>query len=219
MESFLVIGMGRFGQSLAAELSNLGHEVLVIDRSEERIAAMADRVTHAVIGDAKDENVIRSLGARNFDVAVVAMADNIEDSVLVTIMLKELGVKKVIAKAQSMLHMKVLERVGADSTVFPERDMGKRLAQHLSAKNIIDFIELSEEHSIVEAEAPRAWFGKSLAELNIRSRYGLNIIAVRDRLAHDLTVSPAAEYVIKEGDILIVIGENGDIKKLRGDSR
>lgn len=217
MDSFLIIGMGRFGNSLAIELSNLGHDVLVIDRSEEKIAAVADHVTHAVIGDAKDENVIRSLGVRNFDVAVVAMADNIEDSVLVTIMLKELGVKKVVAKAQSMLHMKVLERIGADVTVFPERDMGKRLAQHLSAKNIIDFIELSDEHSIVEIEAPSAWFGKSLLELNIRGAYGINVIAARDKFARDLVVSPTAAYVIKEGDVLIVIGENDNIKKLRGE--
>lgn len=217
MDSFLIIGMGRFGNSLAIELSNLGHDVLVIDRSEEKIAAVADHVTHAVIGDAKDENVIRSLGVRNFDVAVVAMADNIEDSVLVTIMLKELGVKKVVAKAQSMLHMKVLERIGADVTVFPERDMGKRLAQHLSAKNIIDFIELSDEHSIVEIEAPSAWYGKSLLELNIRGAHGINVIAARDKFARDLVVSPTAAYVIKEGDVLIVIGENDNIKKLRGE--
>lgn len=214
MESFLIAGAGRFGSSLALELSSLGHDVLVVDKNEERIAAIADHVTHAVIGDAKDENVMRSLGVRNFDVAVVALASNIEDSVLITIMLKEQGVKKVVAKAKSMLHMKVLERIGADVTVFPERDIGKRLAQRLSATNIIDFIELSDEHSIVETEAPHEWFGKSLGELNIRGQYGLNIIAARDRYATDLVVSPTAEYVIKEGDILIVIGENTDIEKL-----
>ena len=217
MDSFLIIGMGRFGSSLAVELSNLGHDVLIIDKNEDKIAHIADRVTHAVIGDAKDESVIESLGVRNFDVAIVAIANNIEDSVLITIMLKEMGVKKVIAKAQSMLHMKVLERVGADVTVFPERDMGNRLAQRLSAKNIIDFIELSDEHSIVEAEAPCAWVGKSLAELNIRGKYGINVIAARDKNARDLTVSPPAGYVIKEGDVLIVIGLNEDIKKLRGE--
>ncbi len=214
MDSFLIAGAGRFGSSLALELSSLGHDVLVVDKNEERIAAIADHVTHAVIGDAKDENVVRSLGVRNFDVAVVALASNIEDSVLITLMLKEQGVKKVVAKAKSMLHMKVLERIGADVTVFPERDMGKRLAQRLSATNIIDFIELSDEHSIVETEAPREWFGKSLGELNIRGQYGLNIIAARDKYAVNLIVSPTAEYVIKEGDVLIVIGENTDIEKL-----
>ncbi len=215
MDSFLIIGMGRFGSSLALELSNLGHDVLIIDRSEDRVSPLADHVTHAVIGDAKDESVMNSIGARNFDVAVVAMANNIEDSVLITIMLKEMGVKKVIAKAQSILHMKILERIGADVTVFPERDMGKRLAQHLSAKNIIDFIELSEEYSIVEIEAPSQWFGKSLAELNIRGQYGLNVIAARDKTARNLTVSPTAAYIIREGDVLIVIGENDSVNKLR----
>ncbi len=218
MDSFLIIGMGRFGSSLALELSNLGHDVLIIDKSEERVSPLADRVTHAVIGDAKDENVMNSLGVRNFDVAVVAMADDIEDSVLITIMLKELGVKKVVSKAQSLLHMKVLERIGADTTVFPERDMGKRLAQQLSAKNIIDFIELSDAHSIVEIEAPSQWFGKTLAQLNIRGEYGLNVIAARDKSARDLTVSPTAAYLIREGDVLIVIGENDDINKLRSES-
>ena len=215
MDSFLIVGMGRFGNSLAMELSRLGHDVLVIDKSEERISSIADHVTHAVIGDAKDENVIRSLGVRNFDVAIVAIAENIEDSVLVTIMLKELGVKKVIAKAQSYLHMKVLDRIGADMTVFPERDMGKRLAQRLSATNIIDFIELSEDHSIVETETPHSWCGKSLGELNIRGEYGLNVIVARDKLAKDIIVSPNASYVIKDGDVLIVIGANEDIEKLR----
>ncbi len=216
MDSFLIIGMGRFGSSIALELSRLGHEVLIIDKNEERVSSIADCVTHAVIGDAKDENVMKSLGARNFDVAVVAIADNIEDSVLVTIMLKELGVKKIVAKAQSDLHMKVLERVGADVAVFPERDMGKRTAQHLSSKNILDYLELSAKHSIVEINAPKAWCGKSLAEQNIRGKYGLNIIATRDSATNEVTVSPAATYVIREDDILIVIGENESINKLSG---
>lgn len=217
MDSFLVIGMGRFGSAVALELSNLGHEVLIIDKSEDRVAHIADRVTHSVIGDAKDESVLASLGARNFDVAVVAIANNVEDSVLITIMLKEMGVKKVVAKAQSLLHKKVLERIGADVIVFPERDMGNRLAQRLSAKNIIDYIELSDEDSIVEIVSLPQWAGKSLAELNIRSTYGINVIAARDKNAEELNVSPSAKYTIKEGDVLIVIGKNDDIKKLRGE--
>ena len=216
MDSFLVIGMGRFGSSLATELSNLGHDVLIVDRNEERVSAVADYVTHAVIGDARDENVIRSLGVSNFDVAVIATAGSIEDSVLVTIMLKELGVKKVVAKVQNLLHMKVLQRVGADMTVFPESDMGKRLAQQLSANNIIDFIELSEEHSIVELEVPENWTGKTLGELNIRATYGINVIAARNADGSDLVISPTAEYKIKSDYILIVLGRNNDIKNIKG---
>ncbi len=214
MDSFLIVGIGRFGRSLAIELSKLGHDVLVIDKDEERISPIADCVTHAVIGDARDEGVLRSLGVTNFDVAVVAIAESIEDSVLTTIMLKELGVKKVIAKAQSVLHMKVLQRVGADITVLPERDMGKRLAQQLSSKNIIDYIELSDEYSIAEVEAPRNWIGKSFIELNVRSNHGINIIATRNIDMGGLNVSPKGDYVIKENDILVVIGSNEDIHRL-----
>ena len=134
MKSFVVIGVGRFGAALAKELTELGHEVLALDQSEEAITHIADHVTHAVIGDAKDENVIRSIGVRNFDCAVVAIASDIQDSVLVTLMLKDMGVKKVIAKAQSLMHMRVLERIGADQVVFPERDMGQRVAQSLAAR-------------------------------------------------------------------------------------
>lgn len=215
MKSFVVIGMGRFGSALAMELSRLGHEVLVMDESEEQIAKISDHVTHAVIGDAKDEQVIRSVGVRNFDCVVVAIAGDIEDSVLVTLTLKELGVKTVIAKAQSLMHMKVLERVGADKVVFPERDMGHRLAQNLVATNIIDFLELSEDYSIVEITTPKAWRGKSIKELNIRGVYGINIIAVRERESRSVTVSPPADYRVGEKDILIVIGKNEDIERLR----
>ncbi|MEG2378512.1 MAG: TrkA family potassium uptake protein, partial [Clostridia bacterium] len=132
MKSFVVIGMGRFGSALAIELTSLGHEVLAVDENEEAITRVADHVTHAVIGDAKDENVIRSIGVRNFDCAVVAIAGDIQDSVLVTLMLKDLGVKKVIAQAQSLMHQRVLERIGADQVVFPELDMGQRVAQTLA---------------------------------------------------------------------------------------
>lgn len=216
MESFLIIGAGRFGSALACELASLGHEVLVIDKSEEKIEAIADYVTHSVIADARDEGVMDSLGVVDFDVAVVANAGSIEDSVLVTIMLKERGVRRVIAKANDMLHMKVLERLGADEIVLPERDMGKRLAQRLSSKNIVDYIELSEEYSIVEIGAPLSWREKTFAELDVRRKYGMNIIAVRND-NDGITVSPTANYKIKAEDILVVLGRNEDIKKLRGE--
>ncbi len=215
MKSFVVIGVGRFGAALAKELTELGHEVLALDQSEEAITHIADHVTHAVIGDAKDENVIRSIGVRNFDCAVVAIASDIQDSVLVTLMLKDMGVKKVIAKAQSLMHMRVLERIGADQVVFPERDMGQRVAQSLAASNIIDFIELSEDYSIIELNCPKKWCGKTLLELNIRGEYGANIIAVRGSEGKQVTVSPPANYRLTEGDVLIVIGANNDLDELR----
>lgn len=207
--------MGRFGSALAKELTSLGHEVLALDESEEAIARIADHVTHAVIGDAKDENVIRSIGVRNFDCAVVAIAGDIQDSVLVTLMLKDMGVKKVIAKAQSLMHMRVLERIGADQVVFPERDMGQRVAQSLAASNIIDFIELSEDYSIIELACPKKWFGKTFRDLNIRGEYGINVIAVRGSEGKEVTVSPPANYRLTEGDVLIVIGGNSELDELR----
>lgn len=215
MKSFVVIGMGRFGAALAKELTSLGHEVLALDENEEAIARIADHVTHAVIGDAKDENVIRSIGVRNFDCAVVAIAGDIQDSVLVTLMLKDMGVKKVIAKAQSLMHMRVLERIGADQVVFPERDMGQRVAQSLAASNIIDFIELSEDYSIIELTCPKKWCGKTFRDLNIRGEYGINVIAVRGNEGKEVTVSPPANYRLAESDVLIVIGGNSELDELR----
>ena len=215
MDSFLIIGMGRFGSSIATELANLGHEVLVIDRDEERVSGIAEAVTHSVIGDAGDEEVLRSVGAESFDVAVVAIAGNIEESVLITMMLKEIGVKKVIAKAHSTLHMRILEKIGADTVVFPERDMGERLARSLSSKDIVDYIELSDEFSIVELKSHSEWVDKTLAELDFRDAYGLNVIAVTNEVTKKTVVSPNAEYKIAEDDELIVVGKDSDIKKLR----
>lgn len=215
MDSFLIIGMGRFGSSIATELANLGHEVLVIDRDEERVSEIAEAVTHSVIGDAGDEEVLRSVGAESFDVAVVAIAGNIEESVLITMMLKEMGIKKVIAKANSALHMKILKKIGADIVVFPERDMGERLARSLSSNDIVDYISLSDEYSIVELKSHSEWEKKTLAELDFREVYGLNIIAVTNEITKKTTVSPDAQYEIAEDDELIVVGKDSDIKKLR----
>ena len=215
MESFLIIGMGRFGSSLAMELAELGHEVLVIDRDEELVSEIADTVTHSVIGDAGDEEVLRSVGAENFDVAVVAIAGNIEESVLITMMLKEMGVKKVVAKAHNSLHMKILNKIGADIVVFPERDMGERLARSLSSKDVVDYIELSGEYSIVELKSHEEWAGKTLAELDFREAFGLNVIAVTNEVTNKTTVSPDAEYKITSDDELIVVGKDSDIKKLQ----
>lgn len=214
MKSFVIIGLGRFGNAVARELYRRGNEVLAIDMDEDAVQRIADFVTHAVVGDAKDENVLRSIGVRNFDCAIVAIASDIQDSVLVTLMLKERGVKYVIAKAQSKLHSKVLQRIGADKVVFPEEDMGNRLAQTLSSSNVIDFIELSQDFSIVEIHPPESWLGKTLSELSVRARFGINVLAVRGEDHSIVTISPTADQVIHPGDILIVIGANDDIERL-----
>lgn len=214
MESFLIIGMGKFGSSLARELAELGHDVLIMDRNEERVSEIADVVTHSVIADAGEEETLRSVGIANFDVAVVAIGGNIEESVLITMLLKELGVPKVVSKAHSDLHMKILKKIGADIVVFPERDMGVRLAQRLSSKNIVDYIGLSGEHSLAEVGIRSEWVGKTLGELDFRAEYGVNVIAVTNPQSEKTHVSPTAEYRIENDDELIVVGRNSDIKKL-----
>lgn len=214
MKSFVIIGLGRFGNAVARELYRRGNEVLAIDMDEDAIQRIADFVTHAVVGDAKDENVLRSIGVRNFDCAIVAIASDIQDSVLVTLILKEYGVKYVIAKAQNRLHSKVLQRIGADKVVFPEEDMGNRLAQTLSSSNIIDFLELSPDFSIVEIHPPESWKGQTLKELSVRARFGINVLAVRGEDHNIVTISPSAEQVISQGDILIVVGANDEIERI-----
>ena len=194
MKTFVVIGLGRFGTAIALELCELGHEVLAIDSIEANVLAVAEHVTHAVTGDARDPNVLRALGVRNYDCAVVAVGDDVGNSALITLNLKEMGVKKVIAKAQSHVHRKVLEKIGADRVVFPEHEMGVKLAQGLSSSNVINFIELSEDFGIVELSTPRSWLGKTIRELDVRAEYKVNIIAVRRGQSGELTVAPGGEF-------------------------
>lgn len=215
MKTYVVIGLGRFGTAVATELCRLGHEVLAIDGSEDRIQNIADQVTHAVAGDARDPAVLRALGVRNYDCAIVAAANDVGSSALVTMNLKELGVKKVICKAQSHVHWKVLQKIGADMVVFPEYEMGMKLAQNLSSSNILNFIELSEDYGIVELAAPKSWQGRSIRDLNVRAKYKVNIIAIRRKgNEHDLQMTPGADYVIGPEDVVVTLGRYEDIDLL-----
>ena len=189
MKQFVVIGLGRFGVSVATELYRMGHEVLAIDRSVERVEEIADSVTHAVCADATDEAELGSLGLRNFDVAVVSIGSDLQASILVTMLCKELGVKYVLTKAKSDLHAKVLQRVGADKVVFPERDMGARTAYNLVSTNILDYIELSPDYSLVEISVPPQWVGKNMRELNLRLYVYLFVMAIR-HVGGDISVAP-----------------------------
>lgn len=213
MKSFLIVGMGRFGSALAIELCTLENEVLVIDTNEELTEQVADLVTRAVTGDARDPDVLHAIGARNFDCAVVCCGSDIGSSALITLTLKELGVPRVIAKAHSLVHQKVLEKVGADLVVIPEKEMAERLAQNLSNNDVLNFIELSEEYSIVELRLPTTWVGKSIIDLNIRAKYHLNVIAVRTK-GEQLIISPAGDYVFQQSDSVVVLGENQNIEEL-----
>lgn len=203
-KQFVVIGLGRFGSSIASTLYELGNEVLAIDTDEEIVQGISENVTHAIQADATDEATLRSLGIRNFDVAVVTIGGDVQSSVMVTLLVKELGVKYVISKAQNELHAKVLYKIGADRVVFPERDMGIRVAHNLCASNILDYIELSPDYSIMEVSAINDWQGKTLRELNMRSKYGINVMAIKK--GNEINISPGADDVINGDDVLVVIG-------------
>ncbi len=211
-KSFAVLGLGRFGTSVANSLSGMGFEVLAADKCEECVNSISPAITHAVLGDVTDENLLNGLGISNFDAAIVAIGGDIQTSILVTVLLKEMGVKYVLAKAQSDLHSKVLYKVGADKVILPEKDMGVRAAHSLVSRNILELIELSPDNSIVEIVTPQSWVGKSLKDLNIRVKYGISVMAVKRNSS--INVSPKADYVIKEDDLLVIIGSNSDIKRL-----
>ncbi len=208
---FAVIGLGRFGGSIVKSLAEDGLEVLAIDANEDRVNEYAKIASHAIVGDTTDENVLKSIGISNFDHVIVAIGENIQSSILTTLILKELGVNHVTVKAQNDYHEKVLRKIGADTVVHPERDMGRRIAYNIVSNNILDYLDLSEEHSIVEIVASEKMNGKSIIDLDIRARYGLNIVAIKR--GSDINVSPQAGDAIHTGDILIVIGADTDISR------
>ncbi|MBI0576975.1 TrkA family potassium uptake protein [Neobacillus cucumis] len=210
-KQFAVIGMGRFGSSLSAELFKEGAEVLVIDKNEKRIQENSDFSTHAVVADTTDERVIKELGLRNMDVVVVAIGDDIQASILTVMILKELGAIQVIAKAVTNQHAKVLTQVGADRVVLPERETGIRIAKNLLSPNVLDFIELSDEYKIEEIVASSFMIGKSLRELDIRAKYQLSVIAIKSD--GKMNISPFPDDKINPGDTLVVLGEKKLLKK------
>lgn len=211
-KQFAVIGLGRFGGSICKELVKQGMEVLAIDIDEERVNEYAEIATHAVVADTTDENALKKLGIRNFEHVIVAIGDNIHASILTTLILKELGVKKITVKAQNDLHEKVLKKIGADQVVHPERDMGIRIVMNLVSNNVLDYLELSDEYSIVELIAGSNVDGKTLSELDIRAVYGVNIVAIKRGDA--IIVSPKASEQLLKDDILVAIGAHNDINRL-----
>ena len=213
MKSFVVIGLGRFGTRIAKRLYEMGCEVLAVDMDNEKVQQIADEVTQAVSGDARDKDVLRALGVRNCDCAIVAMAGDLSSSVFVTMNLKELEVPYIVSKAQGTMHQRILEKLGADSVVIPEREMADRLAHKLVEPNILDFIDISDEYSLVEEQAPASWFNKSIRDLSVRSRLGVNIIAVKN--GKNFNIAPGADYIVREGDVLVIIGKIEALAKLR----
>jgi trk system potassium uptake protein TrkA len=216
MKQFIVLGLGRFGSAVATTLVELGHEVLGVDNDEERVNDLKDKITQAVQADITEEKVLKELGVKNFDAAIVSIGTDLEASILVTMMLKEMGLKYIIAKALNNLHAKVLEKIGVDKIVFPERDMGRRIARSLIIPNIKDYIELEPDYSVIEIEALPEFANKTLSELDLRNKYGINVLAIKRD--NSFNVSPQAKDIIKKGDFLIVIGETKKINKLAGKS-
>ena len=213
MKSYVVIGLGRFGQTLARQLCMLGAEVLAIDIHHDLVQQVAEDVTHAVVGDAQDKDVLRALGVRDFDCAIVAIGTNLAASVLTVMNLQELEVPYIICKAHDETHSRVLKKLGVDKVVIPEQENAARLARSLNSHNVLDYIELSEEYGILELPAPKNWVGQTLKELNIRAKMGINIIAVES--GKETNVSPSADYRILEGDILVVLGDNYSLEAVQ----
>lgn len=205
MKSFAVIGLGLFGSSVARQLCALGAEVLAIDTNSNLVQQVSGNVTTAAVADARDLEVLRALGVQECDCAVVAIGDDLAVSVLATMNLKELGIPQIICKAHDETHRKVLEKLGADKVVIPEKEVAEKLARSLTSHNVLDFIELSNDYGIVEINTPKAWIGKSLKELDVRARLGVNIIAIERN--NKVSVSPRAEFELAKNDILVVLGD------------
>lgn len=215
---FAVIGLGRFGSAMAATLSELGHDVIGVDGDAERVRQLADTITNAVELDATDERALRSVGIQDVDVAVVSIGENIESSLLVVMQLHELGIKTIVAKAVTSLHGRILEKLGVSRVIFPEREMAVRVAQGLVMPNVIDYIELSRDFSIIEIPAPQIFVGRTLKQLELRPKYGLTLIAIKRRPTESspevTNIAPAADEVIRAGDVLSLLGPNDRLSDL-----
>lgn len=217
-KEFAVIGLGRFGGSIVEELRELDVDVLAIDVDAERVKDFQDIATESVIADTTEEQVLKDLGLRNFDHVVVAIGDNIQSSILTTLLLKDLDVNRVTVKAQSSYHARVLEKIGADFVVHPERDMGRRIAHKLVSNSVMDYLELGGEYSVVEYLANAKMIGRSILDLDIRAEYGISIMAIKRD--DDIIVSPDPAVKVLTGDVLISIGNDEDLnyfeKKMMG---
>ena len=211
MKSYIVIGLGRFGGSLARQLCTLGAEVLAMDVHNDLVQQLANDVTHAVVGDARDKEVLRALGVRNFDCAVIAIGDDLAASVLITMNLKELGAPYIVCKAHDETHRLVLEKLGAE-VVYPERDMAIRLAHRLETSQALDFVQLSEKINISKFALPVQAVGQTVVEVNLRNRFGLNIIAIENGGVVEEAVRP--DYIFRTGDILYLSGSKEGFNKL-----
>jgi trk system potassium uptake protein TrkA len=215
MKKFAVIGLGKFGLHVAKTLFEDGHEVIAIDSEKARVQAINSDCSEAVVMDATDRLQISALGLESLDAVIVSTGTNISSSILICLHLQEIGVKKIIAKAVDSDHGKILKKVGASEVVYPEKDMAVRVARGLSTPNIIDFIPLAEEFTLVQVDPPRGFIGKSLKELNLRAKHNVYIIAIKELVPENFVLAPPANFVIKDSDVLMMLGKTDDIKKIK----
>lgn len=213
MKNYVIIGAGIFGESLAVNLMELGHDVLVVDSNEDAINKIANFVTHAICADVSNPGVLLDLGIEGMDGAIVAIGEHLEAAVLATITLKELGVAQVICKAKNLLHAKVLKRVGADEVIIPELVAGKNLANSLSSEKVLDFISIHEDFSVLEVLAPKEWLNQSIASLNVRAKYGITILGIY-RNENVFLGNPKPDTVISEKDSVVIYGDKDEIGKI-----
>ncbi|ACB83703.1 potassium channel family protein [Natranaerobius thermophilus] len=211
-KQFAILGLGRFGSSVAYTLTNMGYDVLAVDSNEERVEEVSKEVTHAVQANVTSEKNLQALGIRNFDVVIVAIGEDIQASIMATILVKDMGVEHVVVKSQDKMHGEVLKRIGADRVIFPEWDMGCRVAHNLATTNILDYIELSPEYSLAEVSVPTKMVGKTPQELDLRAKYGVTVLAIKR--GNDINISPKANAQFHKSDVLIVVGKQGDINRL-----
>ncbi|MGO4986703.1 MAG: TrkA family potassium uptake protein [Gallicola sp.] len=216
-KEFMIIGCGRFGRSVAVTLAELGHEVLVIDKDEDTINEISTSVTHAVSADVMIEGTLESLGIHNMDEVIVAMGSNFEASLMATAVAKENNVKTVIAKVSDKIHGRIMKKVGADRVIIPEKDSGIRLAYNISTSNILDYIEVSDDFSIMEVKPPKSWIGRSLAQLDIRNNYGVTVVAVKEEDVKEININPKPDYVFDQSDIVLVLGKYKKIEEIVGE--
>lgn len=212
MKTVLLIGLGRFGRHIAAELYNLGHEIMAVDKNEERVNDILPLVTNAQIGDSTNYEFIKSLGINNYDICIVAIGDNFQSSLETTALVKDLGARFVVARANRDVHAKFLLRNGADEVVYPEKQIAKWAAIRYSSNHILDYIELEDGHAMVEVSVPKSWLGKSIGQIDIRKKYDLNIIAVKQNGKMSVSVTP--DTVLTQDKSLFVLGEQRKLQKL-----
>jgi len=215
MKRVVVIGLGIFGFNIVKDLYENGFEVVAIDKNKEIIQKIRDFSTKAILADGTDKEVLESIGIQEDDVVIVSFGEDLAASTLITLHLKEMKVKRIIVKAPNEDHKHVLEKVGATEVIIPEREMADKVAKGLISPNVLDYIPLSDEYTICEIVPPPSFMGKSIAELHLRSKYHIEVIAVRETLPERLTMVPRADFVIKDSDVLVVIGRGEDIQKIK----